>query len=78
MFLTPVAYPVTFVPESYRWALYALNPMAQVVTVSRWALTGEGTFEAPYVLLSFATILLALLAGVAFFLRAETYLGDQL
>lgn len=78
MVLTPVIYPVAFVPDSYRWALYAFNPMAQVVIVSRWALTGQGAFEAPYVLLSFATILVALVAAVAFFLRAETYLGDQL
>jgi lipopolysaccharide transport system permease protein len=78
MFLTPVIYPVSFVPETYRWLLYALNPMAQVVVVSRWALTGEGPFELPFVLLSFATVLAVLAAGLAFFFRAETHLGDQL
>jgi lipopolysaccharide transport system permease protein len=78
MFLTPVIYPVTFVPEAYRWALYALNPMAQVVLVSRWALTGQGEFDLPFVLLSFGTILAALAGGLAFFLRAETHLGDQM
>ena len=78
MFLTPVLYPVTFVPEAYRWVLYALNPMAQVVTVSRWALTGQGVFEPVFVGLSFATILVTLAVSVAFFLRAEAHLGDQL
>ncbi len=75
---TPVLYPVSFVSESYRWVLYTLNPMAQVVIVSRWALTGQGVFEPFFVGLSFATILAAFAAGVLFFLRAEVHLGDQL
>lgn len=78
MLLTPVIYPVTFVPEAYHWVLYALNPMAQVVLVSRWALTGQGAFDLPFVLLSFGTILAMLAASLAFFLRAETHLGDQM
>jgi len=78
MLLTPVIYPVTFWPENYRWALYAINPMAQVVIVTRWALTGEGQFEPGFVLLSFGTILVMLAASVVFFLRAEVHLGDQM
>lgn len=78
MFLTPVLYPVTFVPEGYRWALYTFNPMAQIVIVSRWALTGQGEFHLPFLLLSFGTILVVLAASVAFFLRAEMHLGDQM
>ncbi|HVZ23123.1 MAG TPA: ABC transporter permease, partial [Vicinamibacterales bacterium] len=78
MFVTPVLYPATFVPGSYRWLLYSLNPMAQMVTVSRWALTGQGAFEPFFVLLAFVTIAVVFAAAVVFFLRAERYLGDQL
>jgi lipopolysaccharide transport system permease protein len=78
MFVTPVLYPPAFVPETYRWLLYTLNPMAQIVIVSRWALTGTGEFDAPFVALSFSMIVAAFIASVAFFLRAETHLGDQL
>ncbi len=78
MFLTPVIYPVTFVPEAYRWVVYVLNPMAQLVIVSRYALLGEGVFQLPFLLLSFATILVTLAASLAFFLRAELFLGDQM
>lgn len=78
MLATPVLYPPTFVPESYRWVLYTVNPMAQVVTVARWALTGRGEFDLPFLLLSFGMILLALTAGLVFFVRAEEHLGDQL
>ena len=62
---------MTFIPEPYRWVLYALNPMAQIVIVSRWALTGQGEFHLPFLMMSFATVLVALAAGVVFFLRAE-------
>lgn len=78
MLLTPVIYPVTFWPEGYRWALYAINPLAQIVIVTRWSLTGQGQFELGFLLLSFATILVLLAASVWFFLRAEVHLGDQM
>lgn len=78
LFLTPVVYPVTFVPDAYRWVLFALNPMAQIVLVSRWALTGQGQFQLPFLLLSFGTVLAVLTVTVLFFLRAETHLGDQM
>ena len=78
MFLTPVVYPVTFIPEQYRWAMYAFNPMAAIVELSRWALTGAGELNPLYITLSFVTNLILLIASTAFFLRAEAHLGDQL
>jgi lipopolysaccharide transport system permease protein len=78
MFATPVLYPVTFVSEPYRWIVYAFNPMAQIVVLSRWALTGQGSFDPFFITLSFATILLVFAACTTFFLRAEVHLGDQL
>jgi hypothetical protein len=39
MYLTPVIYSVTLIPEQYRWLL-ALNPMTGVVEGFRWALLG--------------------------------------
>ena len=78
MFVTPVIYPVTFVPESYRWIVYALNPMAQVVEVSRWSLTGIGDFRPGFLLLAAGTILVTFVLSIAFFLRAEAYLADEM
>jgi lipopolysaccharide transport system permease protein len=77
MFLTPVVYPVTFIPEQYRWAMYAFNPMAAIVELSRWALIG-GVLNTGYLALSFATNTILFILSVVFFLRAEAYLGDQL
>lgn len=39
LFATPIAYPSSLVPESWR-ALYGINPMAGVVEGFRWALLG--------------------------------------
>jgi len=78
MFLTPVVYPVTFIPEQYRWAIYVFNPMAAVVELSRWALTGSGEFDGLFIALSFVTTIVLFIASTVFFLRAEIYLGDQL
>jgi lipopolysaccharide transport system permease protein len=78
MFATPVLYSIDVIPAAYRWIVYVLNPMAQIVIVSRWALTGQGAFDPPFVALAFATIAACFAAAVTFFLRAETYLGDQL
>jgi len=78
MFATPVLYPLTFVPEKYRWVIYLLNPMAEVVVMSRLALTGRGEYEPWLLLQSLVTISVLFALGVTFFLRAERHLGDQL
>ena len=71
-------YPVTFWPEAYRWVLYMINPMAQIVMVSRWALTGQGEFELGLPAAVVRHVLVVLAVGVVFFLRAEVHLGDQM
>jgi lipopolysaccharide transport system permease protein len=40
MFLTPVIYPVTFIPQHWRWAL-ALNPLTAVIEGFRNAIFGR-------------------------------------
>ena len=41
MFASPIAYPVSLVPEKWRM-LYSLNPMVGVIEGFRWALLAEG------------------------------------
>ena len=46
MYATPIIYPLSEIPEKYRfWA--SLNPMAPVVETFRFALLGKGSFSAP-------------------------------
>lgn len=77
MFLTPVIYPVTFVPEAWRPVIYLLNPMAKLVETSRWALTGSGHFDPTYLAIACTTIIVFFILSIAFFLRAEPFLSDE-
>ena len=75
LFLTPVAYPSTLVPVSWR-LLYGLNPMAGVVEGFRWALLGKT--EGPGVLLavSVTIVVLVLVGGLYYFQRMEQTFAD--
>ena len=75
LFVSPVAYPSSLVPERWRW-LYGLNPMAGVIEGFRWALTGHG--QPPSVLLaaSAAMVLLLVAGGVAYFQKMEGTIAD--
>src|SRR6185295_18048537 len=75
LFLTPVAYPASLVPEKYR-ALYGLNPMAGVVEGFRWALLGTGELSLPLVGASVAVVVLLLVGGLFYFRRLERTFAD--
>jgi lipopolysaccharide transport system permease protein len=79
MYLTPVVYAPTLIPEEYRW-LVGLNPMASVVEGFRWALLGEYLPDAsppgPLFVLSVAISLLVLLLGALYFRRTERVFAD--
>jgi lipopolysaccharide transport system permease protein len=65
MFLTPIIYPVSFVPERWRWAL-RLNPMSGLVQGFRDAVFGR-PFQWPALVLSFSMAAgLALIAALVF------------
>jgi lipopolysaccharide transport system permease protein len=75
LFVTPVAYPASMVPEQYR-LLYGLNPMAGVVEGFRWAVLGT---EAPawgVMTVSAAVVAALLTGGVLYFRRMEKTFAD--
>jgi len=75
MYASPVAYPVSLIPERWR-LLYSLNPMVGVIEGFRWTLLGT---EAPVfgVIAVSATVVLALLlGGILFFKRMEHTFAD--
>jgi lipopolysaccharide transport system permease protein len=74
LFVTPVAYPSSLVPEAWR-PLYGLNPMAGVVEGFRWALLGKGEVG-PLLLVSVAVVLVLLVGGLAYFRRMERTFAD--
>ncbi|MDQ3451677.1 MAG: ABC transporter permease [Actinomycetota bacterium] len=74
LFLSPVAYPSTSVPDRWR-VLYALNPMSGVIEGFRWALVG-GTPPGWSLLLSAGVTLVLLVAAVVYFQRTERQFAD--
>jgi len=75
MFASPVAYPVSMVPEKWR-TLYSLNPMAGVIEGFRWALLGK---ERPdFTVISISTLIVAglLFGGIVYFKRMEETFAD--
>ncbi|MFH1058074.1 MAG: ABC transporter permease [Pseudomonadota bacterium] len=77
MYLTPVAYPSSMVPEHLRW-IYQLNPMAVVIEGFRWALLGIGQAPGWPAAVSAAGVLLLLIIGASTFRRTERNVVDML
>ena len=75
MFASPVVYPVSLVPESWR-LLYSLNPMVGVIEGFRWALLGKENPDFTVMLVSATVILVLLVGGIVFFKRMERNFAD--
>jgi lipopolysaccharide transport system permease protein len=79
MYLTPVIYGSTLIPQRYRY-LIALNPMTGVVEGFRWALLGQQLAEmqplGTLLAISTAVSLLVLAGGIVFFRRTERSFAD--
>ncbi len=75
LFATPVAYPISVVPERWR-LLYELNPMAAVVEGFRWALTGGNEFPLHMLLVSGGMAMAVLVSGLYWFRREEVIFAD--
>lgn len=76
MFASPIVYPVSLVPERWRW-LYGLNPMAGVIEGFRWALLGQGQPSA-VLGVSVLAVLLVLCGGLLYFRHVEATVADAL
>ena len=75
LFASPVAYPSSLVPESWR-LIYGLNPMVGVVDGFRWALLGDAEAPGMSLLVSLATVAVLLTGGLIYFRRMERSFAD--
>ena len=75
LFLTPVAYPTTSVPENLRW-LTGLNPMSWVIDLSRWALTGRRRSVGRRRRSRSRPCVVLLVSGLYYFRRVEHFFAD--
>jgi lipopolysaccharide transport system permease protein len=77
MYASPVAYPVSMVPEKWR-LLYSLNPMVGVIEGFRWALLGKACPDLMMMAVSSATVVALLLGGIVYFKRMEQSFADEI
>lgn len=74
MFLSPIAYGATLVPQPYKWA-FNLNPLTGIIEGFRWALFNT-PMDINAVWTSIAVIMIILVGGIWYFLRMDQYIAD--
>lgn len=74
IWLTPVFYPTTLIPEQYSYVLY-FNPMAGIVQGFRWCLLG-GDMPSPMFGFSFLAVIVLFFSGILYFRRVERMVTD--
>lgn len=74
MFISPIAYGASLVPERFRWA-FNLNPLTGIIEGIRWALFST-PLDLASVWISLGVIFLVLFTGTWFFLRMDKYIAD--
>ncbi|RZK32810.1 MAG: ABC transporter permease [Hymenobacter sp.] len=75
MYATPVIYPLSSLPEKYRWLVLA-NPMSAVVESFRYAFLGTGTFQWEYLGYSALATAIILAMGTLIFNKVEKSFTD--
>jgi len=75
MFLSPIVYPVSIIPEKYR-LLYSLNPMVGVIEGFRWALLGKAGPEFSLLVVSAFVVGVLFVTGLVFFKNMEQTFAD--
>ncbi len=74
MYVTPIIYPITFIPERWRWLL-ALNPLSGIIQAFRAAVFGHPFDWNGLAISCVSTVVLVMLAGWSF-RRMERQFAD--
>lgn len=75
MYATPVVYPVSAMPEKYKWII-SINPLTGIFECFRYGYLGSGSFEATSLGLSTLLIFILLIIGVLIFNKVEKSFMD--
>lgn len=75
LFITPVIYPVSIIPQKFQWIAY-LNPMTGVITAARSSLLGNASVDWMLLVISFATSIVLFLFGLWYFKKTEQFFAD--
>lgn len=77
IFITPVAYPASSIPQKLQWLL-KVNPMSPLVEQFKWGVLGYGSFAPTALLVTCGVIMVLFVAGLLFFDHAEGELVDKI
>ena len=75
MYVTPVIYPVSSIPERFRMLIQA-NPLTPIVETFRYAFLGAGSVNVPNLLYSAGFMVVVLVVGILLFNRIEATFMD--
>jgi lipopolysaccharide transport system permease protein len=75
LFVTPVIYPITSIPQQYQWLLY-LNPMTGVINAMRSSFLGTAAINWPLTTISVVVALVSFVVGFAYFKSTEREFAD--
>jgi lipopolysaccharide transport system permease protein len=75
MYATPVIYPLSTVPDKYKW-LVSINPMTGIFEAIRFGLLGRGIFDWSLIGYSAAFTIVLLVLGVIIFNKVEKNFVD--
>lgn len=76
-YATPIIYPLSIVPERFRWLIF-LNPMAGVITVAKNSLFGNQPVNWQILGISFLISVFLLISGLIYFRKSEQFFADIL
>ena len=76
IFITPVFYPGTIIPENFKFILY-INPVAGIIEYSRWSLLGTPLPDCKY-LIGIGIIILLAVYIFFIFKKYEKKISDLL
>ncbi len=75
MYATPVIYPISAIPEKYRWIILT-NPMTGVIETFKYSFLGTGTFSWGLLAYSAAFTVIIFILGLLVFNRTEKNFMD--
>jgi lipopolysaccharide transport system permease protein len=77
MYATPVVYPITAMPEKYRWIVTS-NPLTGIFECFRYGYLGKGNFDPQSLIFSAGFISIILVIGTLIFNKVEKSFMDTI
>jgi lipopolysaccharide transport system permease protein len=75
MYASPVVYPLSSVPEKYKWILL-LNPMTTIIETFKYSFLGIGVYNPIYLVNSFIMLIIVLFVSIILFNKVEKSFMD--